>query len=60
MNKNKGNADKFTWTADDIEWEDEETPGSTAPKPATGQGEPSKGWLGKLDQKIKKDIGNNG
>jgi hypothetical protein len=58
--KDSGNPDKFTWKPDDIEWEDGETSGSTAPKPATAKGEPSKSWLGKLNDKINRDVGNNG
>lgn len=48
------NPDKFTWAADDIEWEDD---GDSTPKPATDQGEPSQSWLNKLNAKIQKDVG---
>lgn len=51
------NPDKYTWAADDIEWEDEETSGGLTPKPATNQGEPTQGWLNKLNAKIQKDVG---
>lgn len=56
-NDPKPNPDKFTWKPDDIVWEDDETSADSTPKPATDQGEPTKGWLGKLNAKIQKDVG---
>ncbi len=52
--KDNVNPDKFTWKPDDIVWEDDNSTDNN------GGPEPSKGWLGQLDKKIQRDIGNNG
>lgn len=64
MNKSKDqtpkpNPDKFTWKAGDIEWEDDPTAGDSTLHPSTDNSGPSKGWLGKLNAQIQRDVGGN-